>query len=155
MFGKKGQAFDAFKLLIAAVVAGAILVILLGMLGGFITPSGDPISVMSQSISKVKGAPGSGSVSAQMVQFKEGDVVSSEAVETKSGVNTGTVKFCGTVDSECTSACPPGYGFDEHDTFFSVDSGGEINAIKDVSGKIRVYNCGSDGKYWIGFKPVS
>lgn len=162
MLGRKGQAFDAFKLLIAAVVAGAILVILLGMLGGFITPAGDPVNVMSQSISKVKGAPGAGSVSAQTVQFKEGDIVSATAVETKAGVNRGDVGFCAPEGESgaCDSACKSGsneYSFP--DDFFTDSDTESVVADTDVSGKVRVYNCAKvdedEPHYWIGFKAVS
>ena len=45
---RKGQAFEVFRLLIAAVVAGAILMVLLQILGGFVTPTQDPQKVAAQ-----------------------------------------------------------------------------------------------------------
>lgn len=45
---RRGQAFEVFRLLIAAVVAGAILMVLLQILGGFVTPTQDPQKVAAQ-----------------------------------------------------------------------------------------------------------
>ena len=160
LLNKRGQAFDAFKLLIAAVVAGAILVIILSMLGGFITPGGDPVTVMAQSVQSVRGAPGSGTVSSQIVQFQKGQVISTTAIETKAGVNEGTVHFCGVEGDQnsdsgsCGSACPDAYSFNPENTkdFFSTgtnDNSQYIKAENKVSGKVWVYNCGGD--YYIGF----
>jgi len=156
MFNDKGQAFDAFKLLIAAVVAGTILVIILGMLQGFIVPVGEPMHVISQGISSVKQARGSGTVSPQRVQFVEGDVISTDGIADQAGVNRGTICFCGGTASPPadTTSCPTGYGFDT--SFFDVegtcgdaDNPMSVTANKDVNGKIRIYN--NDGKYIIGF----
>ncbi|MCD4740333.1 hypothetical protein K8R43_04025 [archaeon] len=155
MFNEKGQAFDAFKLLIAAVVAGTILVIILGMLQGFIVPVGEPMHVITQSISSVKQARGSGTVSPQNVQFVKGDVMSTSGIADQAGVNQGTVCFCnGTLTPGDLASCPAGYNFTS--IFFDLtgscgdaDNPMVITATKDVSGKIRVYN--NNGKYIIGF----
>ncbi|GEM_PF-6238043 len=155
MLGKMGQAFDAFKLLIAAVVAGSILVIILSMLGGFVTPGGDPVTVMAQQVQSLRGAPGAGSLSTQIVQFQPGAVISTSAIETKAGINPGTVFFCtgegsasGGTCSDMSTACPGDYAFSTD--YFDV-SGNSIHmkATKKIGGKIWVYNC--DGEYYIGF----
>ncbi len=150
MLGRKGQAFDAFKLLIAAVVAGSILVIILSMLGGFVTPGGDPVTVMAQTVQSVRGAPGSGTVSTQVVQFQKDQVISATAIETKAGVNPGTVFFCGISQGNCDQmdvACPENYQFS--DQYFQQIGDNGIQAKVKIGGKIWVYNC--DGEFYIGF----
>ena len=112
---QRGQAFDAFKLLIAAVVAGAILVILLSMIGGFVSPGQAPLTVMGQEMNKVKTG-GVCSTSTLVVQFSAGEEISSDAVARQAGMNLGNVEFCAgsndnIEDSQCT-----GYEFD--DTYF-------------------------------------
>ncbi len=161
MFGFKGQAFDAFKLLIAAVVAGSILVIILSMLGGFITPGGSPVTVMAQTVQGLRTSPDAGTVSSQVVQFQKDSVISTKSVESKAGINPGTVFFCtdtgqaskgtGDVDpkqacSDLDTACPEGYSFSSN--YFSIN-GNSLTATQKVSGKIWVYNC--DGSFFIGF----
>jgi hypothetical protein len=91
------------------------------------------------------------------VQFSEGDIVSAEAVSTKAGVNPGQVKFCVAAGGTCASACPDEYVFGgtKSGIFFAGPTDVEVSAAKAVSGKIRVYNCGADETYWVGFKPVS
>ena len=161
MFGFKGQAFDAFKLLIAAVVAGSILVIILSMLGGFITPGGSPVTVMAQTVQGLRTSPDAGTVSSQVVQFQKDSVISTKSVESKAGINPGTVFFCigkgqasggtngATPDcSDMDTACPEGYSFSSN--YFDVSSGANtVRATQKVSGKIWVYNC--DGSFFIGF----
>ena len=51
---RKGQAFEVFRLLIAAVVAGAILMVLLQILGGFATPTQDPQKVAAQFVKDLR-----------------------------------------------------------------------------------------------------
>ena len=164
MFNEKGQAFDAFKLLIAAVVAGAILVIILGMLQGFIVPVGQPMHVMTQGISTVSKATGSGTVSPQRVQFVKGDILSSEGISDQAGVNKGTVCLCSKTFAETdadfistgdsTTKCDSNYYFTA--TFFTVtgscftgDNLMTLTAKEDANGKIRVYYDGD--KYYVGF----
>ncbi len=52
---KRGQAFEVFRLLIAAVVAGAILMVLLQILGSFTTPTQDPQKVAAQFVRDLSG----------------------------------------------------------------------------------------------------
>ena len=146
MLGRKGQAFDAFKLLIAAVVAGAILVIILSMLNGFNAPSGNPTTVMSQLVQSLKSSVGSGKVSMQVVQFRPGDVVGADGVEQSAGVNPGTVHFCASSGGESDMKCPPQWVFNS--TYFTATSS-SVTAHARVSGRIRVYN--ANGQFYIGF----
>ncbi len=147
MLGRKGQAFDAFKLLIAAVVAGSILVIILSMLGGINPTTSDPLTVMAQSVQSVRGAPGSGTVSTQVVQFQTNQIITSKAIETKAGVNPGTVHFCTeSVDCDGIDACPEDYIFNE-DYFEATEN--SVQATTKIGGKVWVFNC--DGDYYIGF----
>jgi len=145
---QKGQAFDAFKLLIAAVVAGAILVILLSMIGGFVPVGQDPLTVMGQELNKVKKG-GVASTSSQVVQFSEGAEFTADAVAREAGVNLGQVQFCCSSASEekCT-----GYMFDENADSFECD-GTTLTVTAAISGKIRAYcPISSDSPCVIGFK---
>ncbi len=145
---QKGQAFDAFKLLIAAVVAGAILVILLSMIGGFVPVGQDPLTVMGQELNKVKKG-GVASTSTQVVQFAEGQEFTADAVARSAGVNLGQVQFCcgsvDDVDGKCT-----GYEF-SGDTFDCKEDDLTVNS--QISGKIRAYcPLSSEHPCIIGFK---
>ncbi len=81
----KGQAFDVFKLLIAAVIAGAILVILLQILGPLITPTQEnPNSVASTEVKTQTdnlGLP----VITKLVTFQPQDSLSARTIAEKSG----------------------------------------------------------------------
>ncbi len=51
---KKGQSFDVFKLLIAAVIAIVILSVLMSIIGQLVTPTGKPIDVAGRLISSMR-----------------------------------------------------------------------------------------------------
>jgi hypothetical protein len=100
----KGQAFDTFKLMIAAVIAVAILGILLGILGGISLPGADPASIMKEQLSKANQFPGSIFVSATEANFQSGvTYVESSFIVTIGG--TGNIEFiCGSdFDKVCNS----------------------------------------------------
>ena len=147
---QKGQAFDAFKLLIAAVVAGAILVILLSMIGGFVPVGQDPLTVMGQELNRVKKG-GVASTSTQVVQFAEGQEYTADSVAREAQVNLGNVQFCcGSVDDtdgKCT-----GYSFDDQSDSFDC-SPDDLAVTAAISGKVRAY-CPIDSSHpcVIGFK---
>ncbi len=156
MFGTRGQAFDAFKLLIAAVVAGSILVIILSMLGGFVTQGGDPVTVMAQQVQSYRGSPGAGGLSTQIVQFQPNNVISSTAIETKAGINPGTVYFCSSTNNipdNCGGSCNDDAGtvcsYAFNNDQFTFKGNTQVTAKVKIGGKIWVYNCG--GCYYIGF----
>ena len=143
---QKGQAFDAFKLLIAAVVAGAILVILLSMIGGFMPVGQDPLTVMGQELNRVKKG-GVASTSTQVVMFAEGQEFTADAIAREAQVNLGNVKFC--CDESVSDKCT-GYTFDS-DSFDCSEDNLVVNS--QISGKIRA-SCpiSSDEPCVIGFK---
>jgi hypothetical protein len=144
---QRGQAFDAFKLLIAAVIAGAILVILLNILGGITITTQEPKQVMVQMIGTVKGSPGSGSVSQQVVKFTPGTEIGADGIASSAGVNPGSIKFCteGGPEEPC---CREDYKFTD-ETFTGSSPESLTVGEPALSGKVRVYY---DGKqYCVGF----
>ena len=54
MMDNRGQAFSVFQLLIAAIVAVAILGVLFMILGNIVTPTGDPVTEISQALQTAK-----------------------------------------------------------------------------------------------------
>jgi len=148
---QKGQAFDAFKLLIAAVVAGAILVILLSMIGGFVAPGQAPLTVMGQELNKVKKG-GVASTSSQIVQFSEGEEFSSDAVAREASVNLGQVEFCCSGVDDADSKCD-GYFFDEEESESFECDADTVVVNKAIAGKVRAYcPISSDHPCIVGFK---
>ncbi|MCK4327704.1 MAG: hypothetical protein KAW41_04475 [Candidatus Diapherotrites archaeon] len=146
---QRGQAFDAFKLLIAAVVAGAILVILLSMISGFVPVGQDPLTVMGQELNKVKKG-GVCSTSSQVVQFSDGQEFSADAVAREAGINLGQVQFCCSGVEDEGGKCD-GYMFDDEDAFDCDEASLLVTA--QMSGKVR--SCcpiSSDAPCVIGFK---
>jgi len=95
----RGQAFDTFKLMIAAVVAVAILGILLGILGG-ISPIGQDFgNTAKQMLSSASQSPGMVKPSAGEVNFQKDSIYPSSMFTTAAGGRT--VKFdCGSLESE-------------------------------------------------------
>ncbi len=130
MINKKGQAFDAFKLLIAAVVAGSILVILLQIIAGITITTKKPVRVMGQEMSSVS-AGGMCSVSNNKVEFTKGTQIQSDAVAVKAGMNKGSVDFCcGGNGYKCGE-----YGFGSEQGFDC--GGGQLMINQDIQGNIR------------------
>lgn len=145
MLNQKGQAFDAFKLLIAAVVAGSILVILLQIIGGITIATQKPARVMSQEMSTVKSG-GMCSTSSSVVKFSEGTMLTANAVAEEAGMNPGTVEFCcsSTTDTQgCTDEYAFGDGFD--------CSSGSLTVEKALNGNVRAC-CLGGGNCTIGFQ---
>ena len=88
----RGQAFDTFKLMIAAVIAVAILGILLGILGGITPQVGDPGNLIKQQLGKGYQLPGIVYASQQKANFKAGTRIRSDAFSDVLG-GTGEVQF--------------------------------------------------------------
>ncbi|HLD58320.1 MAG TPA: hypothetical protein VI977_01605 [archaeon] len=87
-FNKKGQAFDVFKLLIAAIIAIAILVVLLPLLRPPVLPGNDPIGGARTLISDLANKPALPRTS-QPVIFAAGVTINSRGIaEGSSGVVT-------------------------------------------------------------------
>ena len=108
VLGEKGQAFDTFKLMIAAVIAVAILGILLGILGSIQPPGGDPATITGDQLSKAYQFPGSIFASASKASFKSGVTYVSDSFKDKVG-GLATINFyCGTsVVQVCKAANAP------------------------------------------------
>jgi len=81
----RGQAFDTFKLMIAAVVAVAILGILPGILGGIATPGQSFDDTAKQLITKATQSPGAVYPSAGEVTFQKDSIYPSSIFKTVSG----------------------------------------------------------------------
>ena len=82
---QKGQAFDTFKLMIAAVVAVAILGILLGILGGISTPGQGFDDTAKQLITRATNSPGAIYPSSGEVSFEANSLFPSLIFESSSG----------------------------------------------------------------------
>ena len=156
---EKAQAFDAFKLLIAAIVAGAILVILLTMLSSIIPIGQDPFDTIAEGITSTKGTLGKNYISTQEVRFVKDRMFLANALSDKAQINKDEVCFC---TPEPNSICPDdvmsvlgNYSFDS--SYFYIDkrcfeSGHYLRAKRDISGRIMVYHH-TNGKYYVGFNP--
>jgi len=88
----KGQAFDTFKLLIAAVVAVAILGILLTIMSGIVVPGAEPQRVIGEQLTKGIEFPHSTFVSQVKAGFKGGTSLSPLSFTDALG-GTGKVTF--------------------------------------------------------------
>jgi len=88
----KGQAFDTFKLLIAAVVAIAILGILLSILSGLIIPGAEPPTMIREQLSKAYQFPESSFVSQAKASFRSGSSFSPNSFKDAMG-STGELTF--------------------------------------------------------------
>ena len=87
----KGQAFDTFKLLIAAVVAVAILGILLAILQG-ITPPSDPATLIREQLSKAHQYEESAFVSQAQATFVGGSSFKGDSFKDAIG-GSGDITF--------------------------------------------------------------
>ena len=109
---KKAQAFDTFKLMIAAVVAVAILGILLAILGGIITPGGEAAPAIRAKLDDAFNFRGSTFVTTSEATFREGTIFSADSfLDTLGGV--GYINFyCGALyeTSLCNDGSPDGNG---------------------------------------------
>ncbi len=124
----KGQAFDTFKLLIAAVVAIAILGILLQILNLIKPPGADPETIIQQQLQKAYGHIGSVTVSDGKASFTKGQIFSGESYLSVMG-QQGTIEFqCG---DSITDNC--------------AESAGEVEITQAFDGRIKA-KCVTDQK---------
>ncbi len=118
----RGQAFDTFKLMIAAVVAVAILGILLSILGTIKPPAGDPKSVGNQLLREC--APTCGGKTSDVIRFNgiAGDSISADEFTLGTGVSTLT--------TNCTA----------YPDNFACGTNGALQYSKttDISGRLHV-----------------
>ena len=80
---KKGQSFDVFKLLIAAVIAIVILSVLMSIIGQIVTPTGKPIDVAGRLISSLRN-PWYSVMGSESVTFDLGESINRDALSEKS-----------------------------------------------------------------------
>jgi hypothetical protein len=106
--GEKGQAFDTFKLMIAAVVAVAILGILMSILSIINPVTTDPTDTMKDMLKKGMQQPKSKVVSQNNVRFNKiaGEEIAKETMVYQIGISKdGVTLDCTDAPSELASAC--------------------------------------------------
>lgn len=92
MLNQKGQAFSVFELMIAGVVAFAILIVLMTVIGGLnFNPSADPIKAISD-VLKNNGTSGSGIT--QQFELKPGTQIFSTNFQERTGLEAASILFC-------------------------------------------------------------
>ena len=92
----RGQAFEVFRLLIAAVVAGAILMVLLGLLQGLVTPTTDPQTAAAQLVKRNATYGGVGST--DLIDFRRGMAIDARAIAREAYLDLGCVGVKAEVD---------------------------------------------------------
>jgi len=97
----KGQAFDTFKLMIAAVIAVAILGILLAILGGITLPGQNPATMIKAQLQQATQYSGSSFVSQTESSFQKGANYSQDSFLSTLG-GTGSVTFSCDSGLSCT-----------------------------------------------------
>ena len=89
MFNQRGQAFSVFELMIAAIVAVAILFVLLPILGGIITPTGDAKTNIGNTLASVRtGA----TADTPIFKLEKGTLIKSEHFTAK-GLDKCSINF--------------------------------------------------------------
>jgi hypothetical protein len=86
----RGQAFEVFRLLIAAVVAGAILMVLLGLIQNLVTPTTDPQTAAAQLVKKFSRYGGTGST--DLIDFRKGMAIDAKAIAREAYLDPECVK---------------------------------------------------------------
>ncbi len=92
---KKGQAFDVFRLLIAAIIAVAILAILFNVLNIIKLPAGEADQVINQVVERTyqNAVAGFQASSYEQVQFEPGDVIVAGSVAAKASGRAEDICF--------------------------------------------------------------
>jgi len=85
----QGQAYEVFRLLIAAVVAGAVLMTLIGLLQRITTPTTDPQSTATEIVRKYIDA-GGYEISRELI-FGPGKAISASNIAHKVGVDEACI----------------------------------------------------------------
>ncbi|MCD6414621.1 MAG: hypothetical protein J7L23_03255 [Candidatus Diapherotrites archaeon] len=150
MLNERGQAFDAFKLLIAAVVAAAILAVIYAIIIQVQPPFQQAAQTITKGISSENIA-GAGSYYGDgKVKFNKGRVLSSSGLAGAVGINEKNVCFC---TSTNPPECPSDSIFTEPD--FTVTgtcgNGQTLKANEEVYGNVWIYR-NNDNRYMIGFQ---
>lgn len=92
----RGQAFEVFRLLIAAVVAGAVLMILMNILGTITGPATNPQDVAVQLVKKYIDT--TGEEESSVLTFQRGKVIMASAIARQVGVETKCIVLKSEVD---------------------------------------------------------
>lgn len=95
---KKGQASSTFQLLIAAIVALAILGVLISVIGGINTVSGDAKTAATQKLKTQMQNPGSVDCT-DAVTFKKANTLAAEGVTKDTGLDPEQVFFTNEIDN--------------------------------------------------------
>ena len=141
---RRGQAFEVFRLLIAAVVAGAILMVLLNVLNIIKPPSTNPkdaVKTLIQSYIDTGGGNG------QEVEFQQGEIIDVKGIAMSLGlspesvcVNPTTTTFQNAIKSAGTNLCGESSMFECDRTNETITYKGTARRYK---AKIFVY-CGQN-----------
>jgi len=89
MFNQRGQAFSVFELMIAAIVAVAILFVLLPILGGIITPTGDAKTNIGNTLASIRTG---GTADTPIFKLEKGTLIKSEHFTSK-GLDKCSINF--------------------------------------------------------------
>jgi len=127
---RRGQAFEVFRLLIAAVIAGAILMVLLNILGGVGIRTQDPQDFVNQAVQSL--ATTGGIKTSSVITFEKGQAILLSAAATSA-----------TLDPECVLPATQGQQSDSSllgsNECFKVDNGLiEYVCTQKTKAKIRV-----------------
>lgn len=88
----RGQEFDVFKLVIAAIVAVAILGVLLSIMGGLVLPGSEPGPEITRVVKSLINAPGQPGKT-NPVTFKQGTALTAAAIAVGTG-SLGEDQIC-------------------------------------------------------------
>ncbi len=86
---RRGQAFEVFRLLIAAVIAGAILMVLLNILGGVGIRTQDPQDFVNQAVQSL--ANNGGIRTSAAITFEKGQAILLSAAATSATLDSSCV----------------------------------------------------------------
>ncbi|MCK4884362.1 MAG: hypothetical protein KAS30_05800 [Candidatus Diapherotrites archaeon] len=88
----RGQAFDTFKLLIAALVAVSILAIMMGIIGGISIPGSEPTHEIKSTLNKAMINIGN-TVTTSTIKFIKGETYCIRAMILNTGLQESMIKW--------------------------------------------------------------
>jgi len=96
---RRGQAFEVFRLLIAAVIAGAILMVLLNILHIIQPRTQDPQDFVNQAVQSL--ATTGGIKTSSTITFEKGQAILLSAAAAAATIDTGCVQAGSVFDPQC------------------------------------------------------
>jgi len=99
---RRGQAFEVFRLLIAAVIAGAILMVLLNILGGVGIRTQDPQDFVNQAVQSL--ATTGGIKTSSTITFEKGQAILLSAAAASATLDSSCVDAGSVFDTTCFTA---------------------------------------------------